>query len=514
MGAAVMVEKVNTGRVAKLPKEAVFFRLDVFDAKLNNYSTLIIQNCISFSGRKGGMEVKEEREWSEDLAILQSLQDDLLVTNTDGIIVRVSEKTGEIYDVDSGDLIGKSVYDLEKEGLFTPIVTPLVIKDKKKITIVQTTDKRKKLLVTGIPVFHPKGDLAYIVSYSHDVTEMINMRNYLQVLEEDMERVRSELDLLRSKNLHPDGIIANSEEMKRVIDTILNVAEVDATILLLGESGVGKSLIAKMIHNHSARSSGPFIEVNCGAIPDSLFEAELFGYEGGSFTGANPKGKIGLAELATRGTLFLDEVGELSVVNQVKLLKMIQEKRFFRLGGTRERHADFRLISATNKDLEKAVAEKHFREDLYFRLNVVPITIPPLRRRTEDILPLIHYFLSQFEQKYNRRRTLDEAVIHQLISYEWKGNVRELINVIERLVVTSSSSLVTTERLPAFINRRHDKPLFDENETRPLAEILDEVERQVLLRAKRMYRTTMKMAEALGISQPSVVRKLKKHNIT
>lgn len=458
--------------------------------------------------------MSDQHTWSEDLAILQSLKDDLLVTNTDGIIVRATEKTGQIYDVDTKDLIGKSVYDLEKEGLFTPIVTPMVIKERKKITVVQTTNKRKKLLVTGIPVFHPNGELIFIVSYSHDVTELINLQHYLQVLEEDIERVKSELDMLRNKHLHADGIIANSEEMKNVIDTALRVAEVDATILLLGESGVGKSHIAKFIHNHSGRAKGPFIEVNCGAIPDALFEAELFGYESGAFTGANPKGKMGLAELASGGTLFLDEVGELSLINQVKLLKMIQEKRFFRLGGTREREADFRLIAATNRDLEAAVIEKTFREDLYFRLNVVPITIPPLRRRTEDILPLIQYFLSQFEQKYNRKRTLDEAVIHRLIYYEWKGNVRELINVIERLVVTSSSPVVTVDLLPEYINRRYDQPLFDVHENRPLQDILDHVERQVLLKAKRTHKTTVKMAQALGISQPSVVRKLKKYGIT
>lgn len=458
--------------------------------------------------------MSDQHTWSEDLAILQSLKDDLLVTNTDGIIVRATEKTGQIYDVDTKDLIGKSVYDLEKEGLFTPIVTPMVIKERKKITVVQTTNKRKKLLVTGIPVFHPNGELIFIVSYSHDVTELINLQHYLQVLEEDIERVKSELDMLRNKHLHADGIIANSEEMKNVIDTALRVAEVDATILLLGESGVGKSHIAKFIHNHSGRAKGPFIEVNCGAIPDALFEAELFGYESGAFTGASPKGKMGLAELASGGTLFLDEVAELSLINQVKLLKMIQEKRFFRLGGTREREADFRLIAATNRDLEAAVIEKTFREDLYFRLNVVPITIPPLRRRTEDILPLIQYFLSQFEQKYNRKRTLDEAVIHRLIYYEWKGNVRELINVIERLVVTSSSPVVTVDLLPEYINRRYDQPLFDVHENRPLQDILDHVERQVLLKAKRTHKTTVKMAQALGISQPSVVRKLKKYGIT
>ncbi|MFC4770184.1 sigma-54 interaction domain-containing protein [Effusibacillus consociatus] len=436
-----------------------------------------------------------------------------MVADTQGIILKASQTTGEIYDVDSSDLIGKSVYELEKEGLFTPIVTPMVIKEKKKITFVQTTNKGKKLLVTGIPVFNPEGELVRIVSYSHDVTELMNLKHYLQIMEEDMERVKSELDILRSKYIDSDGIIANSEEMKKVLDTALTVAEVDANVLLLGESGVGKSLIAKFIHNHSLRSKGPFIEVNCGAIPETLFEAEFFGYEAGSFTGANPKGKVGLAELADGGTLFLDEVGELSLIHQVKLLKMIQEKQFYRVGGTKVRQADFRLIAATNKNLEAAVREKSFREDLYFRLNVVPITIPPLRQRAEDILPLIEYFLDQFEKKYNRERRLDEAVIQRLVYHEWKGNVRELINLLERLVVTSSSKLITVDHLPDCINQAHNPPLFDENDNRPLPEILESVEKQVLAKAKRKYKTTVEMAKALGVSQPTIVRKLKTYGI-
>jgi len=456
--------------------------------------------------------MKEQKAWNEAEAIMHSLKDDILVTNLEGIIVSVSEMTGQIYDIDAKDLIGKSVYDLEKEGMFTPIVTPMVIKEKKKITVVQTTSKKKKLLVTGIPVFNPEGELTYVVSYSHDVTELMNVKQYLQAMEEDMERVKSELDMLRNKHYHSEGMIAHSHEMKKVIDTSLHVAEVDVNVLLLGESGVGKSLIARFIHDNSSRSKGPFIEVNCGAIPEALFEAELFGYEAGSFTGANPKGKIGLAQLAEGGTLFLDEVGELTLINQVKLLKMIQEKQFYRVGGTKVQNVDFRLISATNKNLEAAVAEKTFREDLYFRLSVVPITIPPLRQRAEDILPLIEHFLDMFEKKYNRKRKLDEAVIHQLVYHEWRGNVRELVNLLERLVVTSSSTLVTVDHLPDYLDKRSNQTNF-EYDNKPLFEILDEVEKQVLIKAKSKYKTTIKMAEVLGVSQPSIVRKLKKYEI-
>ncbi|MGM0922660.1 MAG: sigma-54 interaction domain-containing protein [Bacillota bacterium] len=451
--------------------------------------------------------------WNENEQILHSLKDDILVTNLDGIILKVSEFTGKIYGVESDSLIGKSVYDLEAQGLFTPILTPIVVKEKKKITFVQTTNKGKKLLVTGIPVYNEDGELYRVVSYSHDITELADYKNFLITMEEEMERVKSELDLLRSKQLYDAGIIAKSDEMQKVISTSLQVSEVDVNVLILGESGVGKSLLAKFIHNKSDRKSGPFIEVNCGAIPDSLVEAELFGYEAGAFTGANRKGKIGLIELSDGGTLFLDEIGELPLAHQVKVLKVIQEKQFYRVGGTKPIHVDFRLISATNKDLHQAIKEKLFREDLYFRLNVVPITIPPLRQRTEDIVPLIHLLLKQFEEKYNKEKTLDEAVTHHLLHYDWKGNVRELINILERLVVISPSALITVDQLPEYIKDANAPALFPIDENQTLSQMMDAMEKQILLKARKKYKTTVRMAEALGISQPSIVRKMKKHQI-
>ncbi|WP_191561207.1 sigma-54 interaction domain-containing protein [Metabacillus idriensis] len=451
--------------------------------------------------------------WNENEQILHSLKDDILVTNLDGIILKVSEFTGKIYGVESDSLIGKSVYDLEAQGLFTPILTPIVVKEKKKITFVQTTNKGKKLLVTGIPVYNEDGEMYRVVSYSHDITDLADYKNFLISMEEEMERVKSELDLLRGKQLYDSGIIANSAEMQKVISTSLQVSEVDVNVLVLGESGVGKSLLAKFIHNKSDRKKGPFIEVNCGAIPDSLFEAELFGYESGAFSGANQKGKIGLIELSHGGTLFLDEIGELPLTHQVKVLKVIQEKQFYRVGGTKPIHVDFRLISATNKNLELAIRDKLFREDLYFRLNVVPITIPPLRKRTEDIVPFIQLLLKQFEEKYNKEKKLDEAVIHYLLHYDWKGNVRELINILERLVVISPSTLITVEQLPEYILESVSPAAIPLDQNQSLPEMMDDLEKQILLKARKKYKTTVRMAQALGISQPSIVRKMKKHQI-
>jgi PAS domain S-box-containing protein len=464
------------------------------------------------NNRKGeaGMSSKE---WNEERAILNSLQDDLLVTNTDGIILKVTDMTGSIYGVDSSELLGKSVYDLEKEGLFSPLATPMVIKEKKKITFVQTTKQGKKLLVTGIPVCDDEGQLVRVVSYSHDVTDLMQLKEYLKMIEEDMERVKSELHILRDKYSYAEGFICKSEKMQRVLETAIRAAEVDVNVLILGESGVGKSHLAKFIHNRSPRKKGPFIEVNCGSIPDSLFETEFFGYEAGAFTGASRSGKVGLAELAEGGTLFLDEVGEISLANQVKLLKFIQEKTFYRVGGTKQRQVDFRLIAATNQDLGAAVQKKQFREDLFFRLSVVQITLSPLRERKEDLLPLIESFKEHFSAKYNRTKKIDAAAMQRLIAYPWKGNVRELMNVMEHMVVMSTTSIITVDDLPAHIAVANPSKTFTYQEGRTLSDILDEVEKEVLLQARKQYRTTAEIARAIGISQPSVVRKLKQHHI-
>lgn len=451
-------------------------------------------------------------EWNEYKAIFHSLQDDILVTDRNGIIVKVSEGTGMVYGVKASDLMGRSVYELEKEGLFTPLATPLVVKEKKRVTFVQTGPDGRKLLVTGLPVFNDSGELVRIVSYSHDITELMEIKAGMEEMSSEMERVRSELEQLKQQQ-DDGGLIARSDSMRKILATGKQVAGVDVNVLLLGESGVGKTELARYIHSKSERREAPFIEVNCGAIPESLFEAELFGYEDGAFTGARKGGRMGLAEMAASGTLFLDEIGELSPQNQVKVLKLIQEKRFYRLGGRKEISSDFRIISATNKDLEQAVREKVFREDLYFRLNVVPLVIPPLRERKEDILPLIQSFVDHFCKAYKRKRILNKVVIHELTQHVWRGNVRELMNLIERLIVTSDAFVIHEEDLPSTYKKATEFYSEMNNFNETLQETVEKVEKERLEQARRYFRTTTKIAEALGMSQPTVVRKLKKYRI-
>ncbi|WP_205685512.1 sigma-54 interaction domain-containing protein [Bacillus salacetis] len=453
-------------------------------------------------------------EWDEYKKILHSLQEDILVTRVDGTIVKVSEATGAVYGVDAEGLMGRSVYDLEKEGLFTPLATPMVVESRERVTFVQTLSGGKKLLVTGLPVFDEEGVLTRVVSYSHDVTELMEIKAGMEEMTAEIERVRQELNLLKKQNQREEKMVAKSESMRKVLAAANQVAGVDANVLLLGESGVGKTELAKMIHEKSERAGGPFIEVNCGAIPESLFEAELFGYEGGSFTGAIKGGKKGFAELASGGTLFLDEVGELSLQNQVKVLKLIQSKSFYRIGGRKETTSDFRLISATNRKLSRSVEDKQFRSDLYFRLNVVPITIPPLRERRDDIIPLVHRFLEHFTAFYNRKRIFHNEVLNRMHELEWKGNVRELLNLVERLVVISQKSVIPPEDLPEPYRKEEGSYSKMNNKwDEPLAVSLERVEKERLIQARRKYKTTTKMASVLGISQPSVVRKLKKYQI-
>ncbi|PSL45858.1 transcriptional regulator with PAS, ATPase and Fis domain [Salsuginibacillus halophilus] len=445
----------------------------------------------------------------ESEAILNSLKDDFLVTDMNGVITRVTSSMKRAYDAEGETLVGRSVYELEEEGFFTPIVTPLVKTKQERVTVTQTTRTGKNFLVTGVPVYNDNGDLWRVATYSHDITELVKMRKHLEEIEGEMERVQNELAHMRHQYLEEHGFIAHSEEIKKCLETASRVAPTDVNVLLLGESGVGKTEVAKMIHKESSRADGPFIEVNCGAIPETLFEAELFGYEGGAFTGSAQKGKVGLAELAEGGTLFLDEVGELSLNHQVKVLKFIQEKQFYKVGGRKPIHVDFRLLSATNQPLEKRVSENQFREDLFYRLNVVPVRIPPLRERTADLIPLIEHFIKMFNEKYNRTCSLNDQVLQWLVRQPWPGNARELMNLLERLIVTAPSKAITTSDLPKEAAKYPNSP----DPTKSLQEQLESFEAAILREAKQTVKTTTAMSDMLGISQPSVVRKLKKYNI-
>lgn len=304
------------------------------------------------------------------------------------------------------------------------------------------------------------------------------------------------------------GIVARSPQMKNILTVCKTVAKVDTTIFMLGESGVGKGLLAHFIHHQGHRSKGPFIKINCSAIPPSLIESELFGYEEGTFTGAKKGGKIGLIESAKGGTLFLDEIAELPTTLQVKFLQVLQEKQFIRVGGSKLVKANIRIIAATNRNIVKMVQEGSFREDLYYRLNVVPIEIPPLRERKEDIEVLVYYFLKKFNELYTVKKCMSKDVVDRLCQYPWPGNVRELSNIIERVVVTTFRKKITLSDLPLHV-REYNSLISEKN-----LGFKEEVE---LFKAKKIQEaykelgSSYKVAKKLGISQRTAARLIKKY---
>lgn len=312
------------------------------------------------------------------------------------------------------------------------------------------------------------------------------------------------------------SLIFKSPSMRKIMAIIQNVSQVDSTVLLLGESGVGKTAIAKLIHEKSSRKNGPFISVNCGSLPENLIESELFGYEAGTFTGGNNKGKKGLFESAENGSILLDEIAELPFFMQSKLLDVVQENKIRKVGGIREKTINVRIMAATNKNLPKLVDNGEFREDLYYRLNVVPLYIPPLRNRKEDIPDMIENFLAMFNQKYGRARTLSNEKKETFINYHWPGNIRELANQMERLVVTNDAPeyengvAIRAEKSIASLGDAEDvtahKAAFP-----LLKEAKAQVEKELILKAYNVYKNTYKTAKALGVDQSTISKKITKY---
>ena len=437
------------------------------------------------------------------------LADDMMLSDAEGVILWVSENYEKNFGFAHGSIVGKSAFDLEQDGTFDPCITAEVLRQKKKITTTQTINRvHKNVMTVGIPLFDKAGALKYAVCFNTVSMEQINViqQNYRN-LQNSLQQYTQEIAELRIRATST-SIVVKSAAMQRLWTLIQNTANTKANILITGETGVGKSAIAKAIHNMSSRANGPFIEVNCAVLHENLIESELFGYEKGAFTGAASGGKIGKIELANHGTLFLDEIGELPHHIQSKLLQLIQEKTIERLSGTRRIELDFRLLVATNRNLEEEVQRGLFRSDLFYRLNVIRIHIPPLRQRPEDILPLAHQFLERFCGEYGKQLALSPRFVAFLEQYPWPGNVRQLENLMERLVITAQDPILDVTALPVEFTGG-DTPLPAPTGT--LAERMDAFEGQIIRDSYRGCGTTVAVAKELGISQATAARKIAKY---
>jgi len=440
------------------------------------------------------------------------LADDMMLSDAKGIILRVSETYEKNFGFAHDSIVGKSAFDLERDGTFTPCITAEVIRQRKKITTTQTINHtHKNVMTVGIPLFDNSGELKYAVCFNTVSMEQINaiQQNYRH-LQDSLMQYSQEIAELRTRATST-SLVFKSASMERLWTLMQNTANTKANILITGETGVGKSAIAKSIHAMSNRSSGPFIEVNCAVLHENLIESELFGYEKGAFTGASASGKIGKIELSNHGTLFLDEIGELPPHIQSKLLQLIQEKTIERLSGTRRIELDFRLIVATNRHLEEEVQRGLFRSDLFYRLNVIRIHIPPLRQRREDIYPLAYQFLARFCREYGKKLSFSPRFQAFLEQYDWPGNVRQLENLIERMVITVQDPIIDVVHLPVEYTGEAVPPAELLARTGTLAERMDAYEGQIIRDAYRRCGTTVAVAKELGISQATAARKVAKY---
>lgn len=357
-----------------------------------------------------------------------------------------------------------------------------------------------------------------VVINERDLSQLIDTQQQLEDIRQEKDRYKEELEAHLMKELQENEIVAENTKMQQIMQTAVKFGQLNVSdILILGESGTGKGLTAKFIHKNGKRASKPFIQINCASIPETILEAELFGYEKGAFTGAKENGKLGLIELANEGTLFLDEIGELSPAGQAKLLKYLDDHEVMRIGGTRSRQIDCVVIAATNQKIKKLVEENKFRSDLLFRLNSISITLPPLRERPEDLFELTYQFLKANNEKFNSKKKINPLTIAMMQSYSFPGNIRELKNIIKKGVIMSESDSidrVVVESIGKEFVNEIASPDSGKEHINNINDITAAFEKEIIKNALKKHHSTRELAKYLGISQPTIVRKLKKHGLS
>ncbi len=460
-------------------------------------------------------QLESHKRVNEELhAIINSSFDGLWICDGDGKVVNVNSASEKINNIRAQDVIGQSMDSLIQSGIIDRSVSLEVLKKRTGVTMIQNLKNGRQILVTGNPVRDEQGRIYLVVVNERDITNLNRLRNELDESRALALSYRSELSLKTEQEKLLSGTVFRSDVMARVFDRALKVSQVDSTVLIQGESGVGKGFMAGFIHNASPRREGPFIRVDCGSIPESLIESELFGYEKGSFTGALPSGKSGQFELAEGGTLFLDEIGDLPPNVQVKLLRFLEENEIVRIGSRWPKTINTRVIAATNQDLEKMVVEGGFRKDLFFRLNVVPINIPSLKERIDDIPVFVYHFLSRLNDKYKMSKFLSRQAMDCLCNYSFPGNIRELSNLIEQLVVLTQGNRIHMDDLPGRLHTK-ERPFTQASQIKEwnLNQAVQRIEKSLIAQALKKCGSQRKAAKLLGVNQSTLARKASRYGI-
>ncbi|MDR1134960.1 MAG: sigma 54-interacting transcriptional regulator [Clostridiales Family XIII bacterium] len=449
--------------------------------------------------------------------ILKYLADSIYVTDHEGVTIFANDAFSDTSAVKENEYLNTAVAELERQGHFKPAVTPMVIRERKNITIFQQViDKNGRgvqWLVTGVPIFSADGELEMVVTSAKNIEEYEKLKRYAGKLKSSREGAAV---------YARDDLVSSGALMRTVLEMADKAAETDCTVMITGESGTGKGMLARYIHKNSARRKGSLVEVNCSSIPENLFESEFFGYETGAFTGAKAGGKQGLLEIAHGGTLLLDEIGDMSPQLQAKLLKVLQDKRLTRVGGLREIDVDVRIIASTNRSLPELIGTGAFREDLYYRLNLFPINIAPLRERREEIPMLTAHFLRVFNEKYEKQTSLSARFMNEMVEWSWPGNVRQLEYFVERMVILCNGEVELSDipdggaggglfGAPEGWGGGDEAGAVVVRKIIPLQEALDETERQLFRLAAKSGRSSYEIARILDTSQTNAYRKIKKY---
>jgi PAS domain S-box-containing protein len=448
------------------------------------------------------------------------LYDGIYIADGAGKTVYINKAYTRITGIKPEEVVGKYVNECEAQGLYKNAVTPEVIKWKRQVNAMGESSRNgTKMLISGNPVFDEQGNVKKVVVVDREITDLLEMRAELEASQEKMkavqaDKIKSKQEIEHLRNLQmKKNLIGRSSQIETVMKQIHQVANLDVTVLITGDTGVGKEVVANEIYVSSTRKSGPFIKVNCAAIPANLLEAELFGYEKGAFTGAVASGRMGMFELADKGTLLLDEIGEMPLELQSKLLRVIQHKEVTRIGGNRPIKLDVRILAVTNCDLRQLVRQGKFREDLFYRLNVFPIHISPLSARSADIEVIANHFLDIYNGKYGKAAAIDASGIELMRQYSWPGNVRELQNIIERLVIISDVGVVIgAEQLAPLLNITIGAADMA-GSGQSLKEAVESIERRLIEKAISLHGSTRKAAVALKVDQSTIVKKAKKLGI-